>query len=87
MIYPHIAIAMGKNVDGMNKYEAAQQAVNAVKELNDNSGIPSRLRDIGVPEDYDLEVLAKNADDQGITVFCPRKASIRDLVGILKAAM
>lgn len=83
--YRDIAEALGKNVDGLSLRDAAQEAVNAVRELSTDIGIPSGLKELGVTEES-FEALAKNADSQGIAASSPRRATIADMIEILKAA-
>ena len=86
--YRNVAIAMGKNVAGMELYEAAQQAVVAVKELNANIRIPSGIGELGVADDEALlEALANKTVATGLVNNTPRKASIKDLVGIFRSAL
>jgi alcohol dehydrogenase class IV len=86
--YRDVAIAMGKNVNGMDLYEAAQQAVVAVKELNANILIPSGIGELGVADDEALlEALADKAVKTGLVGNSPRKSSAKDLVGVLRSAL
>jgi len=52
-----IAQAMGIDTGGMNDDEAALAAADAVEDLRNSLGLPSRLRDVGVPEEG-LELIA-----------------------------
>ena len=52
-----IAQAMGIDTSGMSDYDAALAAADAVEDLRDSLGLPSRLRDVGVPEEG-LELIA-----------------------------
>jgi alcohol dehydrogenase len=52
--YSRIAVAMGRQVQGMSTLDAAKQAVLAIDELCNDLGIPKRLRDLGaIEEDFD----------------------------------
>lgn len=46
-----IAAALGEPVAGLSEREAAQRAVDAVRALCRDTGLPAGLRDAGVPED------------------------------------
>ena len=46
-----VAAAMGEPVDGLSDREAARAGVDAVRQLCQDVGLPSGLKDIGVPED------------------------------------
>jgi len=52
-----IAQAMGIDTAGMTDLEAALAAANGVEDLRNSLGLPSRLRDVGVPEEG-LELIA-----------------------------
>ncbi len=52
-----IARAMGIDTAGMNDDTAALAAADAVEDLRNSLGLPSRLRDVGVPEEG-LELIA-----------------------------
>lgn len=57
--YKEIAIALGKNVEGMNVFEAAYQAVAAIKDILKMTSFPT-LKDY-VADEADLFLLAKEA--------------------------
>ena len=46
-----VAEAMGEAVDGVSERAAAELAVEAVRQLSRDVGLPAGLRDVGVPED------------------------------------
>lgn len=48
--FAKIAVAMGECVEGLCPREAAYKAVEAVRKLSQDVGIPQRMRDVGVPE-------------------------------------
>ena len=81
-----IAIAMGENVDGLSVTEAAQLAIEAIKELSASVGIPSGLRELGV-EEKDFEVMATNAKLDACQSTNPRLASLEEVIQIFKNAM
>ena len=49
--FAKIAEAMGECVQGLCPREAAFKAVDAVRKLSQDVGIPQRMRDVGVPEE------------------------------------
>jgi alcohol dehydrogenase class IV len=53
-----IARAMGEAVEGLSEKEAAAMSIESVKELIEDIGLPSRMRDIGVLE-KDLRSMAE----------------------------
>ena len=59
--FREIARAMGiRNVDAMSQEEYRQAAIDAVRQLSKDVGIPQTLREIGVKEE-DLEALSEAA--------------------------
>jgi alcohol dehydrogenase class IV len=49
--YAEIARLLGANTQGLNEKEAAEQGVKIMKQLVADIGLPTRLRDLNVPED------------------------------------
>ncbi len=49
--FAKIAEAMGECIQGLCPREAALRAVDAVRQLSQDVGIPQRMRDVGVPEE------------------------------------
>ena len=49
--FSKVAEAMGECIQGLCPREAAMKAVNAVRQLSIDVGIPQRMRDVGVPEE------------------------------------
>ena len=83
--YREIARAMGvEGVDSMSQEEYRTAAVDAVKKLAEDVGIPKRLRDIGVKEE-DLEALANSAYADACAPGNPRDASVEDLYNLYKS--
>ena len=76
--YRNIAKAMGvEGVDGMTLDEARKAAVNAVKKLSKDVGIPENLKDIVKPEDVDF--LAQSAYDDACRPGNPRETSVEEI--------
>lgn len=79
-----IAEVMGENTEGLSLREASKLAVKAVKELYAETGLPTKLRDVGVKEES-IETLAKDAIESGSALVNPRKASLEDLIDIYRS--
>ena len=76
--YRNIAKAMGvEGVDEMTLDEARKAAVDAVKKLSHNVGIPENLKDIVKPEDVDF--LAQSAYDDACRPGNPRETSVEEI--------
>lgn len=76
--YRNIAKAMGvKSVDDMSLEEARKAAVDAVKQLSHDVGIPENLKDIVKPEDVDF--LAQSAYDDACRPGNPRETSVEEI--------
>ena len=83
--YGRIAKAMGVDTTGMSEGEAAASAVEAVKQLSIDLGIPQTLREIGIPEDA-LEQLANDAFNDVCTGGNPREITEADILELYKKA-
>jgi len=80
--YRDIAKAMGvKDTHIMSIKEARQAAIDAVKQLNKDVGIPATLKQIGVKQE-DIVELAKAAFDDVCTGGNPRNASVQEIVAL-----
>lgn len=77
--YREIARAMGvKDVESMSLPQARRAAVDAVKQLCRDVGIPASLRDVGLKVD-DIPALAQAALDDVCTGGNPREATLEDI--------
>ena len=85
--YAQMAGAMGVDPKGFSEAELAEKAVEKVKEINANIGIPKSLSALGIPE-KDLGKIAKDTMivGEGYLKKNPRMASEEDLLQILKNA-
>lgn len=81
-----IAFAMGENVDGLAPRAAAEKALEAIKTLSKDVGIPSGLKELGVKE-ADLKIMAENAQKDACGLTNPRCPSLNDVIQIYKWAM
>ncbi len=76
--YRDIAKAMGvEGVDAMSLDEARKAAVEAVKKLSQDVGIPADLKEIVKPEDVDF--LAQSAYDDACRPGNPRETSVEEI--------
>lgn len=76
--YRNIAKAMGvTGVDDMSLEEARKAAVDAVKQLSQDVGIPENLKDIVKPDDVDF--LAQSAYDDACRPGNPRETSVEEI--------
>ncbi len=84
--FADIAVAMGENIEGLSVIEAADLAMESIKRLSEDVGIPSGLKELGVKEE-DLPTLADNALKDACGLTNPRIATKEDIIMIYKAAM
>ena len=83
--YREIARVMGvSGVDNMSQDEYRKAAIDAVKKLSEDVGIPKTLREIGVKEE-DLEALAESAMADACTPGNPRDTSVAEILEIYKS--
>ena len=76
--YRDIAIAMGvKEAADMSIEDARKAAIDAVKKLSADVGIPANLKDIVKPEDIDF--LAQSAFDDACRPGNPRETSVQEI--------
>ncbi len=82
--YREIARAMGvQGVDEMSQEEYRKAAIDAVKKLSEDVGIPKTLREIGVKEE-DLKALSESALADACTPGNPRDTSAEEIYEIYK---
>ncbi len=84
--YREIARVMGvSGVDNMSQDEYRKAAIDAVKKLSEDVGIPKVLSEIGVHEE-DLQALAESAMADACTPGNPRETSLKDILDVYKKA-
>lgn len=84
--YKYIAKAMGvENVDNMSVKEYRKAAVDAVKKLSSDVGIPSNLKDIVKVED--IEFLSKSAYEDACRPGNPKETSVEDIAKLYKSLL
>jgi len=81
-----IAKAMGENVAGLSPRAAADKALEAIKKLSSDVGIPAGLAQLGVKE-KDLKTMAENAQKDACGLTNPRCPTLEDVIQIYKWAM
>lgn len=84
--YVEIAKAMNVYVSGMTAEQAADAAVNAVKELSVKVGIPQHLSELGIKES-DLEMLVADAFADVCTPGNPREVNKEIIYDLYKKAL
>ncbi len=84
--YKYIAIAMGvKGVENMSVSEYRKAAIDAVKQLSIDVGIPADLKDIVKAED--VPFLAKSAYDDACRPGNPKDTSVEDITALYNSLL
>ena len=84
--YKYIAKAMGvKGVEDMTQEEYRKAAVDAVKKLSADVGIPADLKEIVKEED--IQFLAESAYADACAPGNPKDASVEDIIGLYKSLL
>jgi len=83
--YAKVAHAFGINTSGMSQLQAADQAIQAVVDLNSRIGIPKSLAEVGV-KGQQLQTLAQKAFKDPCHCSNPRKCTLQDLLELYKQA-
>ncbi len=84
--YKYIAIAMGvKGVDAMTQEEYRVAAINAVKKLASDVGIPATLK--GIVKEEDIPFLAESAYNDACRPGNPKDTSIEDITALYKSLL
>ncbi|AKB54664.1 MULTISPECIES: iron-containing alcohol dehydrogenase [Methanosarcina] len=84
--FADIARAMGEKVEGLSHEEAADRAIEAIRKLALDIGIPSGLKELGAKEE-DLELLAEHAMQDVCRRTNPRELSKEDIIEIYRKAL
>ena len=80
-----LAEAMGEKVEGLSTGDAAAKAIQAIRTISRQVGIPANLKVLGVkPEDF--EVMAENAMKDVCCLTNPRKATREQIIEIYRRA-
>jgi lactaldehyde reductase len=84
--YKYIAQAMGvKNTESMSQAEYRKAAIDAVKTLSKDVGIPQNLKDIVKEED--LDYLSESSIADACAPGNPREASKEDVINLFKSLL
>ena len=84
--YRDIAIAMGvKDVEKMTKEEYGKAAVEAVRQLSRDVGIPTSLA--GIVKEEDIPELARSAYEDACRPGNPREVTVEDIENIYKSLL
>ena len=83
--YKEIAKAMGVNVDGMDQEAYRKAAIEAVKQLSKDVGIPADLKDIVKEEDLDF--LSESAFADACRPGNPRATSVEEIKELYKSLL
>jgi alcohol dehydrogenase len=81
-----IARAMGEMVDGLSQRAGAERALEAIKQLSTDVGIPTGLAELGVKEG-DLRTMAENAQKDACGFTNPRCPKLEDVIEIYRWAL
>jgi alcohol dehydrogenase len=84
--FVNIARAMGEKVDGLSLRAGAERALEAIKMLSEDVGIPKGLKELGVKEE-DLKIMAENAQKDACGFTNPRCPTLGDVVEIYRGAL
>jgi len=79
------AKALGEIVEGLPAIDAAYQAVEAVKRLSEDIGVPKSLKELGIKEEW-FRSIAEEAMKSGNIAVNPRKPTLDDLIEICRMA-
>lgn len=84
--YKYIAQAMGvEGTENMTQEEYRRAAVDAVRKLSQDVGIPADLKEIVKPEDVDF--LAQSAFDDACRLGNPRETSVAEIAELYRSLM
>lgn len=83
--YKYIAEAMGVNTTGMNQEEYRKAAIDAVKKLSADVGIPSNLKEIVKEEDLDF--LSESAYADACRPGNPRETSVEEIKALYQSLL
>jgi alcohol dehydrogenase len=83
--FARVALAMGEKIQGLTVLEAGRKAMEAIKQLNKDWGIPMKLREVGVTEDR-LPEMARLAFESNYNRWNPRYTTIEDFRSLFEKA-
>ena len=77
---------MGEPADGLSVRSAAERALQAMRTLSKDVGIPSGLKELGVKE-QDLKIMAENAQKDACGLTNPRCPKLDEVIEIFRSAL
>ncbi len=83
--FPQVAATLGERVDDLSPRAAAVVAVDAIRQLCRDVGIPERLRDVGVTRDA-IPAMAADAMKSGNVQVNPRATKYEEMVALFEQA-
>lgn len=83
--FPAVAEALGEDVRGLSSRAAADVALDAVRQLARDVGIPERLRDVGVTRDG-LPAMTDDAMKSGNVLVNPRTTTRAEMLALFERA-
>ena len=83
--YTRVARAFGINIGGRSREDVIADLVVAIQQLALDCNLPTKLREVGIPEDS-LETLAEQAFSDGALFHNPRLSESEELLELLRAA-
>ena len=81
-----LAQALGEKVETLSQAEAAQAAIDAVRWLAQDVGIPARLSDLGVMAEA-IPQMAADAMKSGNIAVNPRPTALEDVIALYQRAL
>jgi alcohol dehydrogenase class IV len=84
--FEHVAEAMGEHLTGLNPRQRAFRAIEAVRQLSADIGIPPGLASLGIAEEAIPKICEDAMKNVNIPIN-PRKPNTEDLVNICRKAM
>lgn len=84
--FADIAVALGENIDGLGKMDAAEKAIDAIVRLSKDVGIPQHLAELGVKVS-DIQQMSEMAMRDGNAGTNPRVGKLSDIVQLFNDAM
>ncbi|MFQ6125678.1 MAG: iron-containing alcohol dehydrogenase family protein [Candidatus Heimdallarchaeota archaeon] len=83
--YADISYAFGVDISGIPMEESAVAAINAIRQLSQDIGLPQKLSEVGVQRE-DIPLMAKNAMLDFVHATNPRRCSEEDMIWLYEQA-
>ena len=81
-----VAGALGVECRSLSPDQAAHAAIAAIEKLNEDIGIPKRLRDVGVREEM-IPIMVPKAIQDGCHLLNPRETTAEDMENLYREAL